>query len=277
MRTSLALLSGACLLSLSSMAWAQGECPPGGWFCDEEESSAPAQDDDDADDAQGPSDRSAPPIVVYEPADKRSKAPDKIIVVDRAEDAPRPAKRRKRREWGFNLRLEGVLMGDNDDDVQPPRHPDAGMAGLGFSFRYRPIPHFAFDAGLDFLTGEDWHGNRRSERALLLSGIIFFNPRDKLQVYTLGGLGFSSASVLREHDVIEPSPENYSYFGGHLGLGLEFRVGRKTALNVDVLGFLRGRTDDKARHDPEFVDPVTNRATNTSGGGLFRGGITFYW
>jgi len=44
-----------------------------------------------------------------------------------------------------------------------------------------------------------------------------------------------------------------------------------------VVGFIRGRTDDAARYDPEFVDPDTGRTTNTSGGGLFRGGITFYW
>jgi hypothetical protein len=63
----------------------------------------------------------------------------------------------------------------------------------------------------------------------------------------------------------------------HLGLGLEFRIGRKTALNFDVLGFIRGRTDSRAEYEYEFVDPETGRGTNTSGGGLFRGGITFYW
>ena len=67
----------------------------------------------------------------------------------------------------------------------------------------------------------------------------------------------------------------YDYFGGHGGIGLEFRLSRRVALNIDALGFIRNRTDDDPR--PEFVDPETGRTTNTSGGGMFRGGISFYW
>jgi opacity protein-like surface antigen len=202
-----------------------------------------------------------------------------VIVVDRTEP-PKAPRRRWRREWGFNLHLQGVMMGNG-----PQRHPDSGMGGLGFSFRYRPIPHFAFDAGLDFLSGTDYVGNERRETALLLNAMVFFNPRSKLQVYTLGGIGFSGANVQREHDVVSEDgtvlpggfEDEYSYFGAQLGLGLEWRVSRKVALNGDIIGFIRGRTDDKARFEPEFTDPETGRVTNTSGGGLGRIGITFYW
>jgi hypothetical protein len=274
MRHRVAFLVASVLVAAPSVAFAQDDCPPGSWFCDGQETEA---DDGAADESAAPDAEAedSPNVVVYEPAEKSKKAPDKIIVVDRGE-SPRPPKRRDRREWGFNLRLEGMLMGDSDREG-PPKSEDARMGGLGFSLRYRPIPHFAFDAGVDFLGGVDWQGDRRNETALLLNAMIFFNPRSKAQVYMLGGIGFSGARVLREHDRAEPVVEDYAYFGGQLGLGLELRVGRKTALNLDVLGFLRGRTDDQARYDPEFVDPNTGRATNTSGGGLVRGGVTFYW
>ncbi len=42
-----------------------------------------------------------------------------------------------------------------------------------------------------------------------------------------------------------------------------------------MLGFVRSRTDEGG--PPEFTDPVTGQTTNKSGGGLFRGGLTFWW
>jgi opacity protein-like surface antigen len=183
---------------------------------------------------------------------------------------------------GINLRLEGVLMGNRDNT----RAGDAGMGGFGLSFRYRPVPHFALDAGIDVFGGRDWNGFRRSETALLLSGIIFVNPYSPVQFYLLGGFGFSGAEVdyhattataAGGTQTIDERRE-YSYFGAHFGPGLEFRVSRRVALNLDLIGFVRGRTDGRAVSEPEFVDPNNpERTTNTSGGGLLRGGITFYW
>ena len=281
MRARWTVLACAFCLSFPLTACAQGECPPGSWFCDEE--GAPASDEESGDDSSDGADaatesaptakpKQAPPIVVYQPS---GQPPDKVIVVEAP--PPKPPKKRWRREWGFNLHLESVLMGDEDE-----RHPDSGMGGLGFAFRYRPIPHFAFEAGLDFLGGVDYVGNDRAERALLLNAIIFFNPRSKLQVYTLGGIGFSEARVRKEEldnngNVVNDWIEDYSYFGAQLGLGLEWRVSRKVALDLDVIGFIRGRTDEQARFEPEFVEAETGRTTNTSGGGLGRLGITFYW
>jgi opacity protein-like surface antigen len=282
MRSGLTVLACVVGLSIPVTASAQGECPPGSWFCEDEGSPAASGEEGEGDDAdasaepapeKGP--KQAPPIVVYQPT---GQAPDKVIVVEAP--PPKPAKKRWRREWGFNLHLETALMRDDE-----ARHPDAGMGGIGFGFRYRPIPHFAFEAGLDFLGGIDYVGNEREERALLLNAIVFLNPRSKVQVYTIGGIGFSEAQVQREQvftlegggEGVEEWVDNYSYFGAQLGLGLEWRVSKKVALDVDVIGFIRGRTDEQARYEPEFIDAETGRSTNTSGGGLGRLGITFYW
>jgi len=280
MRSSFAFAVGALVLMTPAIALAQGECPDGSWFC-EEPSTPPQADDESAPDTDEGSTAepsspdtktkpTSPPVVVYQPSNRD-------VVVDRSSVR---AHKRYKREWGFNLRLESAMLGSDEK-----RHPDSGMSGLGFSFRYRPIGHFAFDVGVDLLGGTDWQGNRRGESALLLNAMVFFNPRSKLQVYTLGGIGFSGARVERPStltmsdgtQVERTTTENWSYFGGQLGLGLEWRVSRKVALDLDVLGFIRGRTDDQARLEPEFIDPDTHQATNTSGGGLGRLGITFYW
>jgi opacity protein-like surface antigen len=279
MRSGLTVLACAVGLGFPLTAHAQGECPPGSWFCDDEGAPAAGGEEDEGEEAEtGPeaapaakAPKQPPPIVVYQPT---GQPPDKVIVVEAP--PPKPAKKRWRREWGFNLHLETVLMGDDDE-----RHQDSGMGGVGFGFRYRPIPHFAFEAGLDFLGGIDYVGNDREERALLLNAIVFFNPRSKVQIYTIGGIGFSEAEV-RGQGIDgtggdEEWVDNYSYFGAQLGLGLEWRVSRKVALDLDVIGFIRGRTDEQARYEPEFIDAETGRTTNTSGGGLGRLGITFYW
>jgi len=280
MRISIALVATAATLAYPAAASAQDDedCPPGGWFCEEEEELG--NDEVGAeDDAAKPEPvdlpdrrsrrRSAPPVVVYTPA---GEPPPKVVVVSEATEKPPPPKRRKRRRLGINARLQGVMMGDS-----PQRDEDAGMGGVGVSFRYRPVPHFSLDIGLDALGGTDWQGNKRDESALLLSAILFFNPRNAVQVYTIGGFGFSGADVEIEDDLGETTKRKYSYFGGHLGFGLEFRVSHLVSLNVDMVGFIRGRTDERAREEPEFIDPETGRTTNASGGGLFRGGITFYW
>ncbi len=263
MRTILALsLASACVLS-PALARAQEDpnCPPGGWFCEETPPPAESPEEGAPPPPEAGPPRYPPPVIVYEPEPQR----------------PPPPKQRRpwRRKWGLNLHLEGVMMGHGDN-----RHDDSGMAGIGLGFRYRPIPHFAVEAGLDFLGGVDWQGNDRRESALLLNAMVFVNPRDAVQFYVLGGFGFSGATVTPRDqygDPIEGNEQHWSYFGGQMGLGLEFRVTRRVSLNLDVVGFIRGRTNDEARLSPEFTDPETGRTTNSSGGGLFRGGITFYW
>lgn len=183
-------------------------------------------------------------------------------------EPPPPARRRFVPEWGINAHLQGAALGDRQE-----RSQEAKMGGLGFALRARPWGHFAFDFGIDFLSGIDFQGNRREEVPFSISSLFFVNPRSKVQVYFLGGLNWSSARVhLPEGPVAQ-----YGYFGAQGGAGLEFRFSRRMAMNLDALGFIRGRTDQAARTNPEFVDPATGRATNTSGGGLFRLGLTAYW
>jgi opacity protein-like surface antigen len=282
MRGTLAIVCLGAVWAMPAVASAQSECPDG-WFCEQQE--APAESDEAGDaepsgDAAGETEE-APKKRAPKRLPRSTAEPVPVIIVDRPENVPPPPKKRKRSEWGVNMRIQGVLMDDED------RHDDAEMGGLGVSLRYRPIPHFAFDVGLDFVGGTDWAGHERRESALLLSGMVFFNPRSKVQVYTLGGIGVSGARVTFDEETVDNGDgterisgereEEYSYFGAHLGAGLEFRVSRKVALNLDVIGFIRGRTDELAEREPEFVDQDTGRVTNTSGGGLGRAGVTIYW
>ncbi len=287
MRTRFAILAGTAMLVTPSLAYAQG-CPPGSWFCDDapappasDDASAPDADEGDTGDEALPdapeppkTHGKTPPVVVYAPAGEDDKG--RVIVVDRPVDVPPPKRQRYRPRWGLNLRLEGVGMG-HDANQTDKNNNSSGMAGLGFSFRYRPVLHFAFDVGLDFFDGRDWSGYQRNEDALMFNGIIFFNPKDAVQFYTIGGFGFARARVQVDNGTDPVTNEDYSYFGGQLGVGLEFRVSHRVSLNLDAIGFIRGRTNPQAQTQPEFTDPTTGRSTNTSGGGLFRGGITFYW
>lgn len=157
--------------------------------------------------------------------------------------------------------------------------PDAGMVGLGFGLRYRPLRYFAIDGSLELAFGDDYNGDERTESALLANAVGFLNPRDRLQVFLLAGLGVGSAEVTRESASNIPmrrGDENYTYFGMQVGAGVEARLTPRAALRFDVLGFVRGRTDDDLRSSPEFIDPDTHRVTNTSAGALFRAGALFY-
>lgn len=280
MRRPITLLSAAVLATLPAIASAQeapaagGECPGGAWFCTEAApSEAAAPDESDAADADEE---------VARPVEKKVPPPPTVVVqrsVPRYEPPPLAHNRRQRSEWGFNMHLLGALMGSRSD-----KSNDSGMGGVGFALRARPTGHFALDFGLDVVGGRDYYGRRRTEVPLSVNALIFVNPRDRAQFYMLGGLGWSSARVEvpfeykgSNYTTRGSTVDRYGYFGAQLGAGFEFRVAKKTALNIDLIGFVRGRTDQAAATNPEFTDPETGRRTNTSGGGLLRGGLTFYW
>jgi hypothetical protein len=272
--TSVALLPKAAL--------AAADCPDG-WFCEDgaaQPASPPNAPPGERPGARPPASAPAQPPAFGPPPYPPAGEPDEpVIFVDRPENEPPPPVRRHRRrfhEWGFNLHLEDAILGN-----KPERASHSGMGGVGFAFRYRPLPPLALEAGIDLLTGTDFQGYSRGEAGLLLNTLVFFNPHDVVQIYALGGLGFSAANVTiaprSGETAFQSHDEHYSYFGGQLGVGVEVRVSRSIALGGDVLGFIRGRTDDLANTVPEFEDPNTHRATNTSGGGLIRVGATFYW
>jgi hypothetical protein len=182
---------------------------------------------------------------------------------------PPPATRRRFvPEWGLNGHFQGATLGDKSQAAS-----NAKMGGLGFAIRTRPWGHFAVDFGIDFINGIDYQGNRRQEIPLSLNALWFLNPRSKAQFYFIGGINWSNARV----DLPAGNRADYTYFGAQGGAGLEIRFSRRIAMNFDFLGFIRGRTDDGARQQPEFIDPTTGRSTNTSGGGLMRLGLTAYW
>jgi opacity protein-like surface antigen len=208
----------------------------------------------------------APPVVVYQPA------PPPVVVV-RQQPPPTyvyaPTRRLWRSEWGVNLRVEGAFYGNNKVDGGMN-----GIGGLGLGIRFRPSPWFGIEADIDFLGGKDYNDYKRNETAFSVNALIFVNPRDRVQVYFLAGLGGSVAHV---QDTVNNAEADWGYFGAQGGGGLEFRLWRNFALHADVRGFIRGRTDSEARFNPEFVDPNTGRSTNTSGGMLVTGGMTFYF
>ena len=315
MRRCLTPVVFAAAMSLPLPALAQNSCPPGAWFCEQAEvqtppaplpqrQAPPQLDQDDSDDrdavqaAPPRPTRAAPPVVVYQPVPA---APSTRVIIiapgyggggyyapppppsrparmtpPPPAPTPPPPKWHGHTKWGLNLRVEGMTFGHNERAAQ-----DSGMGGLGLSLRYRPIPHFAFDVGLDVIGGTDFNGFQRTETPLTLSGMIFLNPRSPVQLYLLGGMNFSHAKVTSDFSSPLLAAQGdgtfqaeYSYFGGQAGAGLEFRVSRHVALNVDVVGFMRKRTDDG--RVPEFSDPEKG-TTNASGGALLRGGLTFWW
>jgi len=278
----------------------EGECPPG-WFCDQAEP-APPEPPEDAEapagtaadgagglarvtvleDTEGGAEPApAPPPVVASPPP--GPPPSPLVVVGAATappPPPEPVRRVPAEAWGFSMRLQSALLGDD-----PSRAGTSGMGGVGLGLRYRTIPHLALDLGLDLVGGRDWHGDRREETALTVGGILFANPSDPAQFYLLGGLGWSGAAVkvtrielIGDEAASVRDTRYYAYLGGQLGAGLEVWLGKRTALDLDVVGFLRGRTDRRAEEEPEFIDPddPTN-TTNTSGGGLLRAGFVLYW
>jgi hypothetical protein len=260
--------------SLPAAAAPVENCPDG-WFCDDGQSGGERRPDDDPSSEPDPGDerapreppQPAPPGYVGEPP-----PPPRIRLVP-PDEPPRPRYHRRRKELGFNVHLNAALFGEGSAS-------DAGMAGIGAAFRFRPLPAFAADVGFDFVGGSDYAGNQRSERAFVGNALVFFNPRDFVQVYAIGGFTFSRAWVTVEQtggQPVEPYDTTYSHAGLQLGLGLEWRLARRAALSTDLLFFRRHRTDDGRDGDPEFVDPATGRATDESQGALFRAGATFYF
>ncbi len=275
---------------VASAQQANPNCPPGSWFCadTQQQSAAPAgqpvpmQPPPPVAEQRPPmpppppqpnymyGPGAPPPVVIYQP-------PPPVIVYQgpRYVQAPpppvyyyRPQQPLPQREWGINLRVEGAALGHRSAATH-----DSGMGGVGFGLRYKPIPAFGLEAGVDYLGGRDYNGFKRDEAAFTLNALVFLNPRSRAQVYLVGGVGWSTAHVTDDLS----NTYDYSYFGGQGGLGIEFRVGRHVALNFDALGFIRERVDQGANAAPEFKDPATGQTTNTSGGVLFRGGLTFYF
>jgi hypothetical protein len=313
-----ALFAVALLTPLTASADQPKNCPPGSWFCADpsSEPQLPAQDDENnattddsnsapqlppakpqarpAEEDENPAidpDRSPvhrPHVVVVEDNGGYATPPPNVVIITRPRPQPRyvpappmpppPTVQAPRlySRWGFNLRAEGAAMGDGANRA-------SGIGGVGLGLRFRPVPAFGFDLGVDVIGGKDYNGFTRIETPVSLNAMIFVNPRSHVQFYLIGGAHLSHAQVRSDYaapDKLSPTPDgrygaDYNYFGGQGGAGLEFRLGRRVGLSFDVLGFIRKRTDDGTK--PEYIDPVTYKTTNTSAGVLFRGGLNFWW
>lgn len=275
---------------------ANANCPPGSWFCadTQQQPAAPANQpvpgqpqqleplpapQTDKTDGQTPPPRRQGPIVVYQqppPPPVVVYQPPPPMMIVRPEEPPpyvyhpRAPPWYRRNEWGLNLHLEGLSIGKGIDG-------NASMGGAGFGLRYKPIPYFGVEADIDFAGGRDYNDFQRNESAFTVNGLVFLNPRSMAQVYLLAGFGWSGADVIDDRtDPSNPRSFTYSYFGGQAGVGLELRFSKHFAINGDVRGFVRGRIDNGAQLNPEFVDGA-GRTTNTSGGGLLTLGMTFYF
>jgi hypothetical protein len=240
-------------------------CPPGEWFCDDAgEPDAPDEgypDDSDMQPPEGaPDDEDGgapPPSGAQGSMDVRRRAPTPID-----ESAWSEGSGGHLSPWGLALRVQGVMLEGGG------RRGGASLGGVGVSGRYSLNPVVTFDLGLDSIVGNDYNGYDRSELSLSFSSLFFLNYHPVVRTYVLVGLNVSRASV-----EVGDDDQTWGYFGGQTGLGLEFSLDPHIALNIDAVGFLRGRTDSRAAREPEFTDSM-GRVTNTSGGGLLRGGVT---
>jgi len=274
---SLSFLSALAVPAVASAQEPKKDCEPGSWFCGDTENKGgtnkgngglePLPDAKGSDaPASKPEKAPPPPVVVYQPP------PPTVVVQAREAPAPYyyvPKKAQPRKEWGLNLHVGGAMMGKGRDD-------NAGMGMAGLALRFRPIPQAALEGSLDFAAGRDYNGFRRNETAFTLNGLIFVNPKSVTQFYLLGGFGWSGAHATDDRDGYDRAEYSYGYFGVQAGFGLEFRLSRAVALNVDLRGLIRGRIDNDRRQHPEFTS-ADGKSTNASGAGLLTGGLTFYW
>lgn len=275
---SLSFVSALAVPAVASAQEPKKDCEPGSWFCGESTPAAKPTEKaggleqlPDAKPGEAPAAKPAekappPPVVVYQPP------PPTVVVQAREAPAPYyyvPRKAQPRKEWGLNLHLGGAMMGKGRDD-------NAGMGLAGLGLRFRPIPQAAIEGVLDFAAGRDYNGYRRNETAFSLNGLVFVNPKSVTQFYLLGGFGWSAAHATDDRNGFDRADYSYGYFGVQAGFGLEFRLSRAVALNVDLRGLIRGRIDNDRRQNPEFTSS-DGKTTNASGAGLLTGGLTFYW
>jgi hypothetical protein len=145
------------------------------------------------------------------------------------------------------------------------------MGGFQGGLRIRPTEHFALDIGAGVYGGQDYNGFDRVEVPFIVDALVFVNPQHRVQFYLLGGVG-TSVAFRQAPDSFGPV-DRLAYVGGEAGGGLEFRLTRGFALNVDGRAFMRARIDSDI---PEFVDADGN-TTNVSAGGSVNFGATLYF
>lgn len=266
-RPTLCAAAAWLLLSGTSIAANQPQdCPPGDWFCESVPPPSPP----------GPEVPGSPEPL--EPPSAKPVPEPSYPRMNLSIPPPPPLERRARpKTWAVRTQLLVPF-------VDSGAASNYSMGGLGFGVRARPDLAVAIDLTFDALGGVDYAGHDRTEMALDLATTVFFNPHDPVQGFILAGLGWSRADVSYSALVKSATgtlsrqiDQTYYYFGLFAGLGLEWRFEPRWSLDIALLGIARGRTDSAADNNPEFVDPKTHLATNSSGFGLFRLGLNYYF
>ena len=181
-----------------------------------------------------------------------------IVVKDKPpEPAPPPAKPKEReRKVGLHFDVAGTFG------------PQVSMGGFNGALRFRPKSFFALDLGSGYFAGDDYQGFYRTEIPVTANMLFFLNPQHKFQFYFLLGPAATFGTVR-----LPTENRDMIHIGGQGGFGVEWRLAKAFALTTDARAVIRHRVDNDPR--PEFVDGT--RTSDTSVGGLFSFGMTFYF
>ncbi|MDP3274142.1 MAG: hypothetical protein Q8Q09_03035 [Deltaproteobacteria bacterium] len=162
-----------------------------------------------------------------------------------------------------------------------------GVMGLVAAMaRVRGAGHVGAELSIGGAFGSDWNGDTRFEIPVSLSGIAYFNPQHRAQIYAIAGVNGSLAGVeysaanrrAGSHGGLNSG--EYLYVGGHAGAGVEFQLSRHFVIFADARAFVRTRIDESTRSNPEFAEnngDGTTRTTNTSVGVVSQLGAIFYY
>lgn len=149
------------------------------------------------------------------------------------------------------------------------------LGGVGMALRIRPTEKFALDLGVGVYGGSDYYGRQRLEVPVTVDALYFVNPQNRVQFYLLGGVGASFAYGQSVGLFGSTFQHAYNYVGAEAGAGLEFRLTRGFALNMDVRSFIRAQPNGA----PEFQRTTATgvETTRTSAGAVGTMGATLYF
>jgi LCCL domain len=157
-------------------------------------------------------------------------------------------------------------MGDGDAGFR-------SMVGLRTMMHGRAGRRIAINIGMEEAFGVDHTGFRRYDLAWTLPEMYFYlTPDSLLQFYTLSGLELRTTHFASGPGRALPTAAPWAnlYVGAFLGVGVETRISPKTAMRVELRGFLRGRVDDPT------PDAAFQAATATNSGANLNVGLAFF-
>lgn len=204
-----------------------------------------------------------PPRVVVAPAPQPQET---VVVIEQHPARYRLVAPFQNRKVGLTARL-GTMMNDQ-----------VRMGGVQLGLRFRPSRIFGVEVGVGAYGGTDYNGMTRGEVPVTFDAMFFLPRASRVQAYVLAGFGISYAHTQGTHQGYGREMErDMAYFGGQLGIGVEWRVAPRFALSTDLRTFLRTRVSDDLGDLPEFYDPSTGNSTDTSIGAVGTLGAHFYF